>query len=211
MTLGLFPLNLVLLPSAQLPLHIFEPRYKQLIGECLHDGRAFGINLVEGTHMHGVGCTATVVKLLQRYPDGRMDVIVQGDRRYRVTDVHTSVAPYVVGDVEEIEDDDVPIDILLLRECADLFSTLLSLVYPDRDRMAIEEYFDSSHHVSYIMALKAGLDAKQKQHLLELSDENERILYLRDHMKTLIPSIERDQLVQRVIANDGYIVPGRSK
>jgi Lon protease-like protein len=161
--------------------------------------------------MHGVGCTATVVKLLQRHPDGRMDVIVQGDRRYRVTDVHTSVAPYVVADVEEIEDDDVPIDVMPLRECADLFSTLLGLVYPDRDQMAIEAYFDSPHHVSYIMALKAGLDVQQKQHILELTDENERILYLRDHMKTLIPSIERDQLVQRVIANDGYIIPGRSK
>jgi hypothetical protein len=77
--------------------------------------------------------------------------------------------------------------------------------------MAIEAYFDSPHHVSYIMALKAGLDVQQKQHILELTDENERILYLRDHMKTLIPSIERDQLVQRVIANDGYIIPGRSK
>lgn len=210
MTLGLFPLNLVLLPSAQLPLHIFEPRYKQLINECVNESRAFGINLVEGTHMHGIGCTATVARVLQRYPDGRMDVIVQGIRRYRVLDVQKNVAPYIVADVEEVVDTDAPIDLILLQQCAELFSKLLSMVYPNREPLKIQEYFDTSHDVSYIMALKSGLDSKQKQHLLELTDENERIEYLRDHLERMIPTLEREQLVQRVIMNDGYIIPDRS-
>ncbi|RPI66236.1 MAG: hypothetical protein EHM43_11705, partial [Ignavibacteriae bacterium] len=107
MNLGLFPLNLVLFPNTRIPLHIFEPRYRTLITESLERGSEFGINLVERGHLHPVGCTARVVQITQQFPDGRMDVLVEGIRRYRLLDVRDDVQPYAVGDVELIEDDNV--------------------------------------------------------------------------------------------------------
>lgn len=209
MTLGLFPLNAVLLPGAQMPLHIFEPRYKQLINECLEHERVFGMNLVEGTHMHSIGCTARVARLLKRYADGTMDVVVEGQARYRVLDVHKAVAPYVVADTEPYEDEDEVVDAALMRECADLFAKLVSLVYSDREPFPMDELL-AVRFPSFIVALKSGLDVKEKQRLLEMQSESDRLLYLRNHLATMIPNVEQEQLVQRVIANNGYIIPRRT-
>jgi len=82
--LPLFPLGLVLLPGQRLPLHIFEQRYKQMIGECLQGGGAFGLVCYTGAEMKSVGCTARVSEVLQRYPDGRLDILCIGERRFRI-------------------------------------------------------------------------------------------------------------------------------
>ena len=211
MTIGLFPLNVVLLPGAQMPLHIFEPRYKLLINECIEHERAFGMNLVEGTHMHAIGCTARVVRVLKRYADGTMDIVVEGDSRYTVLDVHKTLAPYVMGDVEHYDDDEEleDVDSALLHDCATLFATLMGLVYSDRDPFPMDELL-AVRRPSFIIALKSGLDVKEKQRLLEMRSEDDRLRFLRDHLTTMIPTVEREQLVQRVIANNGYIIPRRS-
>ncbi|WP_243741819.1 LON peptidase substrate-binding domain-containing protein [Actinomycetospora succinea] len=115
-TLPLFPLGTVLLPGASLPLHIFEPRYRQLTIDLVTGtlpGKQFGVVAVrEGWSpddgrdgLHDVGCTATL-REVRRLPDGRFDLQTTGDRRFRLVDVDDSTAPYLVANVEWLPDDE---------------------------------------------------------------------------------------------------------
>lgn len=118
-TLPLFPLQTVLLPGAALPLHLFEPRYRQLAVDLLTGkipDRTFGviaissaavreIELVE--HVHKVGCSA-LLEESERLPDGRFDILTQGKRRFRLLDIDTTRAPYLVGTIEWVDDEKMP-------------------------------------------------------------------------------------------------------
>lgn len=116
-TLPLFPLGTVLLPGASLPLHIFEPRYRQLTVDLVTGavpGRSFGVIALresgqEGAEQetHNVGCTA-MLREARRLPDGRFDIVTRGQKRFRVLDVDDTSAPYLVGSVEGVPDDDLP-------------------------------------------------------------------------------------------------------
>ncbi len=79
-----FPLGVVLFPESRIPLHIFEDRYKKLINDAINDKSSFGINYVEGDRLHAVGCSARVVEVLERHPDGEIDVVTEGESRYEV-------------------------------------------------------------------------------------------------------------------------------
>jgi uncharacterized protein len=115
-TLPLFPLGTVLLPGATLPLHIFEPRYRQLVVDLVTGAvpdREFGVVAVrEGwtpdddglDGLHGIGCTADL-RDVQRLPDGRFDIVTRGARRFRLLDVDADSKPYMVGSVEHLPDD----------------------------------------------------------------------------------------------------------
>ncbi|MFN2494500.1 MAG: LON peptidase substrate-binding domain-containing protein [Pseudonocardiaceae bacterium] len=117
-TLPIFPLGTVLLPGASLPLHIFEPRYRQLTVDLVTGavpGRSFGvIALLQGQEdasseqdAHGIGCTA-ILREARRLPDGRFDIITQGEKRFRLLDVDATSAPYLLGSVEWVPDNDPP-------------------------------------------------------------------------------------------------------
>jgi uncharacterized protein len=129
-TLPLFPLGTVLMPGAALPLHIFEPRYRQLTIDLVTGavpGKQFGVVAVrEGwgpddgpEGLHDVGCTATL-REVRRLPDGRFDILTAGDRRFRLLDVDDSTAPYLVANIEWLPDDegDDPADLEPLERAA---------------------------------------------------------------------------------------------
>ena len=116
-TLPLFPLGTVLLPGAPLPLHIFEPRYRQLTVDLVTGavpGRTFGVVAIKHGHdpddttcvrTYEVGCTA-LLREAKRLPDGRFDIVTRGERRFRLIDVDDSSAPYLIGTVEFVPDED---------------------------------------------------------------------------------------------------------
>jgi len=116
-TLPLFPLGTVLLPGASLPLHIFEPRYRQLTVDLVTGavpGRSFGvIALRESGHegdeqeTHNIGCTA-MLREARRLPDGRFDIVTRGQKRFRVLDIDDTSAPYLVGSIERVPDENFP-------------------------------------------------------------------------------------------------------
>ena len=102
--LGLFPLPLVLVPTERVPLHIFEPRYRELIGECLDRGTEFGVLLAKpGDEPHAVGTRASVAEVLRRLPDGRMHIAVEGGERFRLLELHDDRA-FLEGTVEPVTD-----------------------------------------------------------------------------------------------------------
>ena len=99
----LFPLGLVLLPGMPLPLHIFEERYKRMIADCLSEGTVFGIVWFDGRTLRSVGCTARIIRVLHRYEDGRLDILVLGERRFAMEGT-IEEKPYLEADVAFIED-----------------------------------------------------------------------------------------------------------
>ena len=125
--LPLFPLQAVLLPGAHLPLHIFEPRYRQLISDLVTEvvpGREFGIIAIRTSmvrevedlgDLYGVGCTA-LLREAQRLPDGRFDIVVTGQRRFRLLDLDSTTSPYLLGTVEWVDDEPIPAEAGLVTE-----------------------------------------------------------------------------------------------
>jgi len=105
--LPLFPLQVVLLPGAELPLHIFEDRYKEMIGEVLRDHVEFGVVLANDKGIVNTGCTAIVDKVLRSYPDGRMDILTRGRRRFEIMRIDDERS-FLRGAVEFFDDDESP-------------------------------------------------------------------------------------------------------
>jgi Lon protease-like protein len=114
-TVPLFPLGTVLLPGASLPLHIFEPRYRQLTVDLVTGavpGRSFGVLAVKQgletvEETHSIGCTA-LLREARRLPDGRFDIVTRGEKRFRLMDVDNTSAPYLIGEIEWVPDDNPP-------------------------------------------------------------------------------------------------------
>ena len=100
----LFPLNVVLFPGEQLPLHIFEPRYRRMVRECLDAKAPFGMLLALPNGVVRVGCTAEILEVVKRYEDGRMDIVTVGRCPFRVVDLLTE-DPLLEGHVDYLEDD----------------------------------------------------------------------------------------------------------
>src|SRR5437867_12131743 len=84
----LFPLEVVLFPGTPLPLRIFEPRYKEMIGECLANGRPFGMVRVKESTLSAIGCEASIVNVIKKFDDGRMDIATEGTRRFEISQVN---------------------------------------------------------------------------------------------------------------------------
>jgi len=202
--LPLFPLNVVLFPGSALPLHIFEERYRLLIRECLANRwPGFGINFVRKSKLSAVGCTAVVREVVQQYPDGRCDIVAEGQRRYELHGVDEQTAPYIMGRVSFFSDDSGEIDRSLEQETVGLYNNLLEAVYSDR----LPKMVPGGNGLSFTIAQKAGMSLPARQHLLETRSENGRLDQLRKYLRAELPRLQQAQEVQRIAHNDGYILP----
>ena len=202
--LPLFPLNVVLFPGSSLPLHIFEDRYKVLIGECLEkEEKEFGINLVAGEKLSFVGCTAVADKVLKRYDDGRLDIVVHGARRYSLHSLDENSAPYYVGHVTFFPEEADDVDKKLRGETIILYNRLVKTVYDNR----VPELpaTGSLPFVSFVMAQKVGMSLRERQELLEMHSENARLQRVMSYLIDVVPRLKHSQEVHRIASNDGYL------
>ncbi len=200
-SLPLFPLDLVLYPGEQLPLHIFEMRYKLLAQRCLEHDEPFGIVWFDDEEevMAPVGCTARIRRVLQRYDDGEMDILVVGQRRVRLLDTY-EVEPYLTTDAELIEEPEEALDRAERERVITQHMKLLELV----GHTVRPSLYQNQPHLSYVLAQNGGLQTHQKQHVLETLTENERITYLIRHFEELIPHIKQQETLRRKIRSNGY-------
>jgi len=102
----LFPLQLVVFPRTQLPLHIFEERYKEMVGIAIRDRTEFGVVLAKGEGIVNAGCTVKVEKVVHAYPDGRLDILTRGQRRFEIVAVNEE-RDYLQAEVTFFDDEDV--------------------------------------------------------------------------------------------------------
>ena len=203
--LPLFPLEVVLYPGEQLPLHIFEPRYRRLVTRCLEEDRPFGIVLAEAGKLAQVGSLARITRVLARYGDGRMDILVTGEDRFRIVQLYSD-EPYLTADVERIvEPWEVP-ERALRERLITQHMRLLELV----GRTVRPALYENVRYLSYVIAPNAGLTVQQQQEVLELLTENERVAYLVSHLERLLPQVEQLEAVRRRVQSNGHFPEGHS-
>ncbi len=198
-SLPLFPLGVVLYPHERSPLHIFEPRYQDLVEYCLEYDHPFGVILFEEGAMADVGCTARIEKVTARYENGKMDILVRGERRFRVIEVRQE-RTYLTASVELLQDPPQSLHRDLKERAITQHMKLLELA----GRTVRPSLYQGVTDVSFVMAHNAGLTLEQKQKVLELSGENDRIAYLVDHFEELIPRMEQMEDVRRKIQSNGH-------
>jgi len=198
-SIGLFPLNLVLLPSERVPLHIFEERYKDLIGECLAAETEFGVLLADKTELRTVGSTARVIEVLNRYDDGRMDVIVEGKERFRVTRI-TEERSYLTAETQPFPDEDSEVDPELEAACMRSLDQLATTSGTDVDALDV-----SGENVTWQIASQVDLGVEFKQSLLELRSENERLGILSKALEDATAAVTRRKDIQRRAAGNGKV------
>jgi ATP-dependent Lon protease len=193
----IFELPLALLPGEQLPLHIFEERYKRMIGRSVDEGEPFGVVLRDDEGARSVGCTARVEEVLERFDDGRMNVVVSGQEPFRVLD-RFEAPEYPAGEVEVIDEDDGPaLDEDSATAARDAFAELAERATGERP--AAEELDGAS---AYAVAARIELPAETKQRLLELRDEDERMELLANALGAVEAALERaEEAAERASGN----------
>jgi Lon protease-like protein len=176
----LFPLGLVLLPQELVPLHIFEERYKLMIGECLETNSEFGIVWLSDDGLRDIGCTARIERVIERFEDGRMNILVEGGQRFRLLRRIEDMA-FPAGNVELLEDFDPSGDPELARRARARYAELVEKATeekPDLDRIAALD--------AYGMAATVEHPPEAKQALLELRVESDRLRMVDEMFRTAI-------------------------
>ena len=168
--IGLFPLGIVLLPTERVPLHIFEPRYRELIGECLEDDGEFGLIYADEEGVREIGTLARVVEVLERFDDGRINVIVEGGARFLVERL-TRGRSFMTAVVELLEDDPGEVDDETVARTVGAFRALAALA-----GVETEPPDETSPQLSYELTAQVELAPAAKQELLESRSEQERLV-----------------------------------
>src|SRR5918998_3513994 len=194
----LFPLGLVLLPTEIVPLHIFEERYKLMIGECVEQESEFGIVWLADDGLKEVGCTARVAQVLERMDDGRMNILAQGGRVFRLMRKIDDM-PYPAGDVEMLEDLDDGDEELALA-AREAYADLVERVTDNRP--GVDE-LDGLN--AYGMAATIELAAAPKQALLEERSEDARLKTVGDLFSTALRRIESAEEAQERAKSNGKV------
>ena len=165
----LFPLAMVALPSEVVPLHIFEERYKTMIGDCLDAESEFGIVWLADDGLRPIGCACEITEVLERAEDGRMNILTRGTRPFRVLERQDALA-YPAGEVEFLDDRDEPVDPDLLQTAHETYASLVEQATdnrPEGEELEVMGAYDMAATVDF------GLEAKQG--LLDLRAENARL------------------------------------
>jgi Lon protease-like protein len=199
--IGLFPLGLVLLPTEQVPLHIFEPRYRELIGECLDAGEPFGLVFADDDGLRRVGTLASVVEVTDRFDDGRLNVVVEGGERFRLMEV-TRGRSFHTGTIETLGDrEDPPSDDELERAVA-VFMRLVELT-----GTTVEAPDVTSEQPSFALAARFELAPELKLELLEETSERVRLTRLREILEAAADAVERQRAIGELAQSNGHARP----
>jgi len=201
MKIPLFPLDVVLFPGASLPLHIFEERYKEMIGICLEDESAFGVVRAQQDGLAVIGCTARIVRVLKRYSDDRLDILCQGDTRFEIEMLENSRS-FLEAEVDFFEDDGAVAPRDLREECAALHFETLELAGIEVATM----HLSLDGPVSFALAAALPADLGFKQQLLGMRSDEERTERLREFYQTVLPKLRTTANAVRGSGHNGHIM-----
>ena len=184
MKIALFPLDMVLFPGVPLPLHIFEERYQEMIGECLAGDLEFGVVRAQREGLAIAGCTAGIAKVLRSYPDGRMDVLCEGKRRFEIEQLDNS-RPFLQAEVDFFEDELLDASREERAECVALHLEVLALAGIGRESYSLN--LDKA--LSFQLAWELPADLGFKQTLLVSRSDRERTTMLREFYREILPKL----------------------
>ena len=197
--LPLFPLDVVLFPGAALPLHIFEPRYKEMIGECLAQHRTFGVVRAVEQGLAEIGCTAEIITVVKEYPDGRLDLVSEGRQRFELLRVNQERS-FLQAEVIMIDDEPGTPPQADTSRAVQLHSELLAIAGARQDLSAASPALLSFH-----LAGSVPLDLDFKQKLLALRSEPERLSLLINYLETIIPNLRRAASAREKAGGNGHV------
>ncbi len=200
--LGLFPLPLVLVPTERVPLHVFEPRYKELIGECIERGVEFGVLLEKPDgEAHDVGTRAAIAEVLRVLPDGRMYVAVEGGERFRLLELHHD-RPFLVGTVESVTDEDDPPAADDVERVFELFQRLQQTVGSSREPPPAD-----SPLLDFEIVSRVDFGNAEKQELIEITSPHRRFARLAELLDHALEALTLERAVQQSAAGNGKVTP----
>jgi Lon protease-like protein len=202
--LPLFPLDLVLLPGTPLPLHIFEPRYQEMISECLDRNQHFGV--VRGKdekdkdqELAEIGCTAEILTVTKKYPDGRMDIVTEGRARFEVIQLNQERS-FFQAEVLYLHDEPEVASKEEVTQAMKLHSEIMTLAGAEPEKSSeIDE-----RQLSFHLAGSLPLDLDFKQTLLGMKSEAERLRALITFFDTILPTMRRTVRVRRKAGGNGH-------
>jgi len=196
--LPLFPLDVVLLPGTPLPLHIFEPRYKEMIGECRANQTPFGVVRALEEGIADIGCTAEIATVTKEYPDGRLDLVAEGRKRFEVLELNQERS-FVRAEVLFVPDEPGTPAPEESARAIDAHKEIMSLAGAVQDLS-----FSSEGTLSFHLAGSLPLDLDFKQKLLSLRSEGERIRALAAYLEAILPNLHRAARAREKAGGNGH-------
>jgi len=198
--LPLFPLELVLFPGTPLPLHIFEPRYKELISECLDRKKLFGVVRAKEEGVAEIGCTAEIITISKKYPDGRMDIVTEGRERFEVVQLNQersflqAEVLYLQHEPGDATDQEIAQALKLQGEIS---------------KLAGSEYASPAEtetsRLSFNLIAPLPLDLDFKQTLLGMKSEAERVQAIISYFEAILPNLRRTVRVRQKAGSNGHV------
>lgn len=197
MELGLFPLEMVLVPTERVPLHIFELRYQELIGECLDRDAEFGLVFENEDGMREIGTRAAVLDVLDRFPDGRLNIVVEGRERFSIVE-ETEGRSFRTAHVEPFVDSDAISEAADRKRALDLYRALGRVVEQDVEEPSVE-----SGVLSFELAARVDFGPARKQELLELRSEQLRLAAVCELLERAAQAVTLERALSERAATNG--------
>lgn len=197
----IFPLNVVIYPGERLNLHIFEPRYKQLLGECIREGKPFGIPTVLDSKIEEFGTLVEVVSLEKEYDNGEMDVRTQGKSVFKILEVVKDIPEKLYDGAivdyprNQLQRTDTKTAELIVSEVRRLYRLVAA---EDKTPANLDDLN------SYGIAHLVGLSLQQEYELLGLLDETQRLEYIRRHLAAILPVVQNLEAMKARIQQNGH-------
>jgi len=196
--LPLFPLDVVLLPGTTLPLHIFEPRYKEMIGECITNHAPFGVVRAVEQGIAEMGCTAEIAQVTKTYSDGRLDIVTQGRQRFEVLQLDRERS-FLRGEVLIVPDEPGEADEHEKGRATAAHKEILALAGTTAPA------FSREHSLSFQVAGSLPLDLDFKQKLLSILSERERMHELATYLEKILPGLRRAARAREKAGGNGHV------
>jgi Lon protease-like protein len=201
MKIPLFPLDVVLFPGVPLPLHIFEPRYREMIAECIAGNAAFGVVRAQRDGLAVIGCTAQVVRVLHTYPDERSDILAQGIERFEIVQLD-NCRNFLQAEVDFLPDTPQLANRAAREECVALHFEALHLMGSSHAPM----HFNLDAPVAYPLAAIMPADLNFQQALLSMRSDAERTETLSSYYRAILPKLRSAAKAGEHASTNGHIM-----
>jgi Lon protease-like protein len=201
MKVPLFPLDVVLFPGTPLPLHIFEPRYKEMIAECLANQGEFGVVRAQREGLAVVGCMASIVQVLRHYDDGRMDILCQGGNRFEIEQLDNA-RTFLQAEIDIFDDDGATSTRSSRQECLALHFEVLELAGIE----LVPAHVNLDEPISFQLAWALPSDLGFKQQILTIRSDAERTEKLCDFYRTILPKLRVGAGASRAAHSNGHVM-----
>ena len=198
--LPLFPLDVVLFPGTPLPLHIFEPRYKEMISECVDRKKSFGVVRAKEEGVAEIGCTAEIIIVAKKYPDGRMDIVTEGRERFEVMQVNQERA-FLQAEVLYLNDEPGTASAAEIAQAVKLQKEIIELAGSDPPSASDSE----NSSLSYNLVGPLPLDLDFKQTLLGMKSEAQRLQAVISYFEAVLPNLRRTVRVRQKAGGNGHV------